>query len=389
VLLTDGTRIETRSIAGTVGNGTNPLVRPLPVELQRGRIPCDPFCRVPAWPGVYAVGDNAAVPDPGSGQPFGAMVMVAFGEGEQAARNILADIRGQPLEPCHPARFGEVALLSRRYGVAQVRGIALHGWPASLVSRALFLSFMPTWRRRLALMLHWMGTAVLPDNLTPLPIGRSNTVVPMRFGAGESIVREGELSGRFYIITAGEVEVLQHVDGGERPIRRLHAGDYFGELALLSVVAAVIDPGRPVQDPALVGIREGGATSTVDRDRDRVGEVAIATVHRTKDPIGADPANVNHAARSRRLIELGLYGGPVDGLGEGDVPGGLFRVGWRGVGGVVPDEVNAARAASGDPGEEVRAFVAVDLDGCRPARTLVTRMSEPDVVGGRTCQVIR
>src|SRR2546430_17648884 len=55
----------------------------------------------------------------------------------------------------------------------------------------------------------------------------------MRFGAGESIVREGELSGRFYIITAGEVEVLQHVDGGERPIRRLHAGDHFGEPALL------------------------------------------------------------------------------------------------------------------------------------------------------------
>src|SRR5207247_8551463 len=107
VVLADGSRIETRSIIATVGIGTNPLVRGLPVELQRGRIPCDPFCRVPAWPGVYAVGDNAAVPDAASGQPFGAMVMVAFGEGEQAARNILADIRGRPPEPCHPARSEE------------------------------------------------------------------------------------------------------------------------------------------------------------------------------------------------------------------------------------------------------------------------------------------
>jgi len=263
VVLTDGTRIETRSIVATVGIGTNPLVRALPIELQRGRIPCDPFCRVPAWPGVYAVGDNAAVPDPGSGQPFGAMVMVAFGEGEQAGRNILADIRGEPPEPCHPARFGEVALLSRRYGVAQVRGIALHGWPASLVSRALFLSFMPTWRRRLALMLHWMGTAVLPDNLTPLPIGRSNTVVPMRFGAGESIVREGELSGRFYIITAGEVEVLQHVDGGERPIRRLHAGDYFGELALLGDRRRTATV-RAVTDTSVLSIARQDFTALVE-----------------------------------------------------------------------------------------------------------------------------
>jgi NADH dehydrogenase len=233
VVLADGSRIETRSIIATVGIGTNPLVRAMPIELQRGRIPCDPFCRVPGWPGVYAVGDNAAVPDPASGQPFGAMVMVAFGEGRQAARNILADVRGQPPEPCHPARFGEVALLSRRYGVAQVRGVALHGWPASLVSRALFLSFMPTWRRRVGLALHWMGSAVMPDNLTPLPIGRSNTVVPMRFGAGETIVREGELSGRFYVITAGEVEVVQRVDGQDQVIRKLGPGDHFGEIALL------------------------------------------------------------------------------------------------------------------------------------------------------------
>src|SRR5207237_7916944 len=233
VVLADGSRIETRSIIATVGIGTNPLVRGMPIELQRGRIPCDPFCRVPRWPGVYAVGDNAAVPDAASGQPFGAMVMVAFGEGRQAARNILAQVRGEPPEPCHPARFGEVALLSRRYGVAQLRGLALHGWPASVVSRALFLSFMPTWRRRVALALHWMGSAVMPDNLTPLPIGRSNTVVPLRFGPGETIVREGELSGRFYVVTSGEVEVLQHLDGRDHRMRTLGAGDYFGEIGAL------------------------------------------------------------------------------------------------------------------------------------------------------------
>ncbi len=247
VTLTDGTRIETRSIIATVGIGTNPLLRALPLSLTRGRIVCDPFCRVPGFPGVYAAGDNAAVPDPASGQPFGAMVMVAFGEGRQAAQNILAEIRSQPPVPFRATRFGEVALLSRRYGVAQVRGLTLHGWTAALVSRALFLSFMPSWRRRLALTLHWMGTAVLPDNLTPLPLGRSNLVIPMRFNAGEVIVREGDLGGRFYVITAGEVQVTQRVDGVEQSIRRQGAGEHFGELALLgdrrrtATVTAVTD----------------------------------------------------------------------------------------------------------------------------------------------------
>jgi NADH dehydrogenase len=233
VTLTDGSRIETRSIIATVGIGTNPLLRNLSAPLARGRLVCDRFCRVEGFPGVYAVGDNAAVPDPASGQPFGAMVMVAFGEGKQAARNIVAEIRSQPPEPTRPARFGEVALLSRRYGVAQVRGIELHGRPAALVSRLLFLSFMPSWRRRLALTLHWMGSAVMPDNLTPLPLGRSNLVIPMRFGAGEVIVREGDIGGRFYVITAGEVEVTQRVDGKEQSIRHMGPGEHFGELALL------------------------------------------------------------------------------------------------------------------------------------------------------------
>jgi CRP-like cAMP-binding protein len=79
-----------------------------------------------------------------------------------------------------------------------------------------------------------MGSAVLPDNLTPLPLGRTNTVVPMRFGQGETIVREGELSGRFYIITAGEVEVSQHIDGNDQVIRTLGPGDHFGEIGTLN-----------------------------------------------------------------------------------------------------------------------------------------------------------
>ena len=253
VTLTDGSRIETRSIIATVGIGTNPLLRHFPATLARGRLVCDRFCRIEGFPGVYAIGDNAAVPDPASGQPYGAMVMVAFGEGKQAAQNIVAEIRSQPLQPTAPTRFGEVALLSRHYGVAQVRGLELHGRLAATASRALFLSFMPSWRRRLALTLHWMGSAVMPDNLTPLPMERSNLVVPMRFGAGEVIVREGEIGSRFYIITAGEVEVTQQADEEERAIRHLGPGEHFGEVALLGDrhrTATV----RAVRDTAVLSI---------------------------------------------------------------------------------------------------------------------------------------
>jgi CRP-like cAMP-binding protein len=50
-----------------------------------------------------------------------------------------------------------------------------------------------------------------------------------RFGAGETIVKEGADAAAFFLIMSGEAAVS--VRGAER--RRLGAGDYFGEIALL------------------------------------------------------------------------------------------------------------------------------------------------------------
>src|SRR5207245_339602 len=48
VVLADGWRIETRSLIATVGIGTNPLARGLPVDAQRERLLSDHRCPAPA-----------------------------------------------------------------------------------------------------------------------------------------------------------------------------------------------------------------------------------------------------------------------------------------------------------------------------------------------------
>lgn len=57
----------------------------------------------------------------------------------------------------------------------------------------------------------------------------ARALVPRAVTAGEEIVREGEWGGHFYLVGAGSLEVTR---GGE-PIRSLHPGDGFGEIALL------------------------------------------------------------------------------------------------------------------------------------------------------------
>lgn len=54
------------------------------------------------------------------------------------------------------------------------------------------------------------------------------------FHPGETIINQGEMADRFYIITQGEVEILiHHPDGQEIIVDRLGNGKYFGEVGLM------------------------------------------------------------------------------------------------------------------------------------------------------------
>ncbi len=55
------------------------------------------------------------------------------------------------------------------------------------------------------------------------------------YPAGTTIVQQGDMAERFYIITRGEVEIfLTHPDGQEIVVDRLERGKYFGEIGLLT-----------------------------------------------------------------------------------------------------------------------------------------------------------
>ena len=55
----------------------------------------------------------------------------------------------------------------------------------------------------------------------------------VQYGAGDYCFREGDAARCMYVIESGTVEVLKHWEGREWPLHRLHAGDCFGEMALM------------------------------------------------------------------------------------------------------------------------------------------------------------
>ncbi|MEM7333753.1 MAG: cyclic nucleotide-binding domain-containing protein [Chloroflexota bacterium] len=58
---------------------------------------------------------------------------------------------------------------------------------------------------------------------------------PEQFPAGTTIIRQGDAPDRFYIITSGRVEVVELLeDQTERALNILKAGEYFGEIGLIT-----------------------------------------------------------------------------------------------------------------------------------------------------------
>jgi NADH:ubiquinone reductase (H+-translocating) len=63
VTLTDDTVIPTRTLIWTAGTSPHMILSTLPCECDKGRIKVNEFLEVANWPGVWALGDCALVPD--------------------------------------------------------------------------------------------------------------------------------------------------------------------------------------------------------------------------------------------------------------------------------------------------------------------------------------
>src|SRR5512143_3427065 len=123
VQLSDGTLIKTKTIVWTAGTAPNPLLADLTCTKDHGRIVANEFLEVPDWPGVWALGDCALIPDPKTGKPYPPTAQHALRQGRVLARNIAAAMNGGRKKPFVFSTLGQLATIGRRIGVANIMGI--------------------------------------------------------------------------------------------------------------------------------------------------------------------------------------------------------------------------------------------------------------------------
>jgi NADH dehydrogenase len=182
---------------------------------------------------VWALGDCALVPAPDGGfSPPTAQH--AIRQAAALAHNVVAGIRGGERKKFAFRGLGKMAALGHRSAVAEVFGVNLSGFIAWWMWRSIYLMKLPGWGRRLKVASSWTLDLVLPPELVQLKLDAQAGIAHEHFEPGQQVFRQGDLGDRVYIILEGEADVVRESDGGEQVLARLGAGEYFGEMALLS-----------------------------------------------------------------------------------------------------------------------------------------------------------
>lgn len=131
VTFTDGRVLPCRTLIWTAGVAASPLVATLDAETVRGRLAVTPEMSLPGADGVFALGDAAAVPDlaKGDGAICPPTAQHAMRQGRKLADNIIASLRGRPMQSYVHKDLGLVVDLGGRDAVSKPLGIELKGMP--------------------------------------------------------------------------------------------------------------------------------------------------------------------------------------------------------------------------------------------------------------------
>lgn len=158
IVLKSGEEIPTQTLVWAAGVQANPLGAALGLPTGRGgRIEVGPDLAVSGHPGVWAIGDVAAIAQPGSGDRLlPQLAPVAIQSGRHVARQICCTIHGGRTKAFRYRDKGTMATIGRNRAVAELPlGIKLRGFPAWLSWLGLHLVMLAGFRNRISVFANW------------------------------------------------------------------------------------------------------------------------------------------------------------------------------------------------------------------------------------------
>ena len=240
ITLDNGEVIDTSTLVTTVGNGPGALVKSLPIELERGKIPTNEFMQVRGCDNVWSLGDTALIPlgkkENSQDQIYAPpTAQFAVQEAKQLAKNIHNHMHDKAIKPFTYKPKGSLASIGNYKAVAELFGIRFSGLPAWLLWRTFYIGMLPGFVTRLRVALNWLLDFFVPRNIVQISnqSNRANNNYEC-YAKGEVIYEAGQIIEGLYTVVSGSLESKTKQDSGEDFIRVLKPGDHWGERTIFS-----------------------------------------------------------------------------------------------------------------------------------------------------------
>jgi NADH dehydrogenase len=172
VVVSDG-EIRARTLVWTAGTAPNPLLKAQSFECdKRGAVKVDSTLAVPGHPGVWALGDCAAVTDSKTGQQCPPTAQFAIREAATVARNIAAQLKGRQSKKFHFDSLGALCVIGHQTACAELnvpfargKSVRFSGLLAWLMWRGIYLSKLPGLERKIRVLMDWVIELFFPRDI--------------------------------------------------------------------------------------------------------------------------------------------------------------------------------------------------------------------------------
>ena len=174
VRLKGGDVIHSENVIWTAGNRPNVAIHDLglPVD-ERNGIKVDEYLRVEGYPGIWAIGDCAAIRDVREGSE-GRFVpptaQAASQQGEIVAKNVLATLDGREdeLERFEYKPLGQLVELGSDFAVNEVMGVRFSGRAAAIFWRLVYLVRLNSPQSRVRIAADWISALFVRPAVTQI-----------------------------------------------------------------------------------------------------------------------------------------------------------------------------------------------------------------------------
>jgi NADH dehydrogenase len=165
--------IRSETLVWTAGTTPSTVIKALNVEKdKRGAVKVDANLSVCGRPGLWALGDCAAITDAKSGRACPPTAQFALREAATLASNLAAHLAGQPSKEFHFDSMGALCVIGHQTACAELtvpfsrtRALRFSGLFAWLMWRGIYLSKLPGLERKVRVLFDWTVELFFPRDI--------------------------------------------------------------------------------------------------------------------------------------------------------------------------------------------------------------------------------